>query len=253
MCILFVAVNKHQDYPLIIAANRDEFFNRETAESAFWPDNSNILAGQDKQAGGTWMGINRHGHIAALTNIRNPERINPMAISRGELVSNYLLNSADNYLQTLTQSKEKYNGYNLLYGKWDNLHVYNNHFDQLAPLHSGIHGLSNEKLDSTWPKMNKGKGKLEDLCLNQSNIRSDALFELLLDSTEAQDEHLPQTGIPIEQERRLSPIFILGEKYGTRSSTILTVDNNQKVNWYERTYNNKAQCVSEQSFHFNIK
>lgn len=253
MCILFVAIEQNQDYPLIIAANRDEFFNRSTAESGFWPDNKNILAGRDLLAGGSWMGINRDGYIAALTNIRNPERINPQAITRGELVTNYLTDTPNDYPQQLKQSKELYNGYNLMFGKWNALKVYNNHLDQVAPLKSGIFGLSNEKLDSSWPKINKGKYKMETLCLTQPNITPEHLFELLFDSAQAEDNHLPSTGIPIEQERRLSPIFILGETYGTRSSTVLTIDKNQKVSWYERTYNNQAECVSEQSFHFNIK
>ncbi|WP_158969561.1 NRDE family protein [Paraglaciecola sp. L3A3] len=253
MCILFVAINKNQDYPLMIAANRDEFFARPTAESNFWSDNNNILAGRDLEAGGSWMGINQGGFLAALTNIRNPQRNNTKAISRGKLVSNYLTQPSQNYATNLSQTKDQYNGYNLLFGKWDKLEVYNNHFDQIVSLTSGIHSLSNEKLDSSWPKMNKGKSKLETLCQTQKNITPENLFDLLFDSNKADDQHLPKTGISLEHERRLSPIFILGEEYGTRSSTVLTVDKNQQVNWYERTYNNKANCLSEKSFHFNIK
>lgn len=252
MCILFVAVNQHKDYPLIIAANRDEFFNRETAQSCVWDGGQGIIAGKDLQAGGSWMGVNKHGYIASITNIRDPQKINPKAITRGELVSHYLQKPVNNYHQTLTTNRDNYNGYNLLFGQWNKLAVYNNHLDQLQPLTEGYYGLSNASLNSPWPKINKGVGKLKEYCQDGHDINPDILFKLLLDKTLAADEDLPQTGIPIDWERRLSSIFILGEEYGTRSSTVLKIDKQQNVQWFERTYDNTATCTSSQSFNFSI-
>lgn len=252
MCILFVAVNQHKDYPLIIAANRDEFFNRPTAESHFWDEQSQILAGKDLQAGGTWMGINNDGFIASLTNIRDPQKIMPDAVSRGELVSHYLQKPAPDYAQHLAKYRKNYNGYNLLFGPWHSLSVYNNHLDQLQGLTDGYYGLSNASLNSPWPKINKGVNKLQDYCQDGHEVEPDILFKLLMDSTQADDKCLPKTGVPIDWERRLSSIFILGEEYGTRSSTVLKIDNQQNVQWHERTYDNSAICTSSQSFHFNI-
>jgi uncharacterized protein with NRDE domain len=252
MCILFVAVNQHKDYPLIIAANRDEFFNRETAESHLWDGGNGIVAGKDLQAGGTWMGINKQGYLASLTNVRDPQRIYANAITRGELVAHYLQQPLTNYQQILSASKDNYNGYNLLFGKWNELAVYNNHLDQTQKLTQGYYGLSNASLNSPWPKINKGVGKLEEYCQDGHDINPDILFTLLLDKTLAADEDLPQTGIPLDWERRLSSIFILGEDYGTRSSTVLKVDKQQNVAWYERTYDNTATCTSSQNFHFCI-
>ena len=252
MCILFVAVNQHKDYPLIIAANRDEFFNRDTAESNMWDSKHGIIAGKDLQAGGAWMGINKHGYIASLTNIRDPQKICTDAITRGELVSHYLQKPINKYHQSLSASKDNYNGYNLLFGKWDALAVYNNHLDQIQQLSDGYYGLSNASLNSPWPKINKGVGKLEEYCQDGHNINPDILFKLLLDKSLAADEDLPQTGIPIDWERRLSSIFIIGDEYGTRSSTVLKIDKQQNVQWFERTYDNKATCTSSQNFHFNI-
>lgn len=252
MCILFVAVNQHQDYPLIIAANRDEFFNRETAESHLWDSAQGIIAGQDLQAGGTWMGINKQGYIASLTNIRDPKKICANAITRGELVSHYLQHPVKEYQQTLRASKENYNGYNLLFGKWNKLAVYNNHLDRQQALTDGYYGLSNASLNSPWPKINKGVGKLQEYCQDGHDINPDILFTLLLDKQLAADEDLPKTGMPIEWERRLSAIFIVGNEYGTRSSTVLAVDKQKNVTWYERTYDNNATCTSSQSFHFSI-
>lgn len=252
MCILFVAVNKHKDFPLIIAANRDELFNRGTQQSGFWLDPPNILAGKDLEAGGTWMGINQQGHIAALTNIRAPNRVMSNAITRGRLVSQYLHSPLENYGQSLSETKNQYNGYNLLFGPWHKLSVYNNHLDTIEQLTTGFYGLSNANLNSPWPKINKGVKKLEEYCQDHQTIDPDILFSILLDNSQAPDNTLPKTGIPLELERKLSSIFILGENYGTRSSTILTIDKNGDVAWCERTYNNQAKCTAEQSFHFNI-
>lgn len=252
MCILFVAVNQHKDYPLIIAANRDEFFSRGTAESHLWDGEQGIIAGKDLQAGGTWMGINKQGYLASLTNVRDPKRICPNAITRGELVVNYLQQPSPYYRRILSSQKNNYNGFNLLFGKWNQLAVYNNHLDEIQQLTTGYYGLSNASLNSPWPKINKGVGKLEEYCQDGHDINPDKLFTLLLDKTLAADEELPQTGIPIDWERRLSSIFILGDEYGTRSSTVLKVDKQQNVAWYEKTYDNTATCTSSQSFHFSI-
>ena len=254
MCILFVAVNQHKDYPLIIAANRDEFFQRPTAESHFWPDSPNVLAGKDLEAGGTWMGINTQGHLASLTNIRAPQTINPNAISRGQLVSDYLHQypSVEQYHQQLAADKQQYNGYNLLFGRWDNLSVYNNHTNKLQQLSAGFYGLSNAELNSPWPKINKGVKQLEQVCASNQQIDHEVLFNILLDKSQANDEQLPKTGVPIAWERQLSSIFIRAEHYGTRSSTLLTVNHDEQVTWLERTYNNQGKVSSKQNFQFSI-
>lgn len=252
MCILFVAVNQHKDYPLIIAANRDEFFNRGTSQSHIWESEHGIVAGKDLQAGGTWMGINKQGYIASLTNIRAPQKLSLDAVTRGELVSHYLQRPENDYHKTLQRTQANYNGYNLLFGKWNTLAVYNNHLDQIQHLTDGYYGLSNANLNSPWPKINKGVSKLQEYCRDGHDINPDILFNLLLDKSLAADEDLPKTGVPIDWERRLSSIFILGDEYGTRSSTVLKVDKQQNVTWFERTYNNQAKCISTQSFDFSI-
>lgn len=256
MCILFVAIEQHPRYPLIIAANRDEFFNRPTSASHFWGSPPTILSGIDQQAGGTWMGINQTGHIAALTNIRAPQHIIKNAISRGKLVSQYLQFPKVNYEVDLQHSQADYNGYNLLYGPWQQLKVYNNHLDKISSLSRGVYGLSNASLNSPWPKINKGVARLQDYCRQGEGdshvVNNKALFELLLDSSTAPDEELPETGVPIEWERKLSSIFIRGESYGTRSSTILKIDTQQRVIWSERTFDQSAMCIAEQNYQFNL-
>jgi uncharacterized protein with NRDE domain len=254
MCILFVAVNQHKDYPLIIAANRDEFFARPTSASHFWPDSATLLAGKDQQAGGTWMGITRNGRLAALTNIRDPKRINENAITRGELLTQYLQghHSQQEYLRKLQNSSTQYNGYNLLFGPWHSLQVYNNHLNKVEQLTAGVYGLSNASLNSPWPKINKGTLHLAEYCHDGHAIESENLFALLKDMHQAQDLELPRTGIPIEWERRLSSIFIQGEDYGTRSSTVLLVDKNQQISWQERTFDRQAHCIEQKNYNFQL-
>lgn len=252
MCILFIAYQQHPDFPLIIAANRDEFHERPTSPSMFWEKAPNVLAGTDLQAGGTWMGINKGGKIAALTNIRDPQKIEPDAKSRGMLVSDFLINSPDEdqYLKQLQQNKEEFNGYNLLFGNINQLHVYNNHLNQHDKLQPGFYGLSNAYLNSPWPKINSGVQQLEHYCESHTKIEFEPLMAILRNDQRASDELLPETGVPIEWERLLSSIFICTEQYGTRSSTILLINNRSEVQWYERSFVASGEITGEQSYQF---
>ena len=252
MCIVFIAIKQHAQYPLIIAANRDEFFARPTTPSHFWQTKPRILAGVDQQAGGTWMGINNQGHIAALTNIRSAYNLLPKALSRGRLVKDYLQSPHDRYHTQLQHTRDNFNGYNLLFGPWQNLQVYNNQLDQLTPLPPSFYGLSNASLNSPWPKLTSGRKLFADYCHGAQSIDDHALFSLLRNNTQADDAALPDTGVSAEWERRLSSIFVESSDYGTRSSTVLKIDNHHHVYWRERSYGSAAQFVSEQSFEFDI-
>ena len=256
MCILFIAVNQHPKFPLIIAANRDEFHQRPTTNSRYWEDQPAILAGKDELAGGTWMGINRDGSLSALTNIRAPGREVENAITRGELVMNYLngkTKQRKKYAEVLSESRHKYNGYNLLFGDLNKLYVYNNFDDALVPLEDGVYGLSNASLNSPWPKIATGRDALARYCQHANVLDTEHLFELLKNNAPADDAALPKTGVPIEWERRLSSIFIQSDDYGTRSSTVLLVDHDKHVTWEERTFNPQAEQESVQHFEFDIK
>lgn len=254
MCILFIAVNQHTKYPLIIAANRDEFHKRPTLASHFWDKHKSVLAGKDLTAGGTWMGMNKSGRIAALTNIRAPGKERTNAVSRGELVANYLIkNHPDSeYLKSLQTSHQNYNGYNLLFGKVGNLQVYNSFENTTYGLNNGVYGLSNASLNSPWPKLDAGRKALADYCRQSGDLHYERLFELLMNDVAASDEELPKTGVPLDWERKLSSIFIAGEDYGTRSSTILLVDNNHNCLWEERSFDTKANLTEQREFSFTI-
>ncbi len=252
MCILFIAVNQHPDYPVVIAANRDEFYGRPTQTSHFWDDYPDILAGRDLQSGGTWMGLNRQGYIAALTNFRDPKMNNPEAPSRGHLVSDFLKRPSTNYADSLVSTRSHYNGYNLLYGKWSELAVYNNVENTHNKLGSGVYGLSNANLDTPWPKLTSGVDALSKYLNGHKKIEMDGLFRILADRSLAAEQDLPDTGISKAWEKALSSIFIHLETYGTRSSTLLLIDRNESATWCERTFSNDGQMEQELIYDMQI-
>lgn len=253
MCILFAAVNQHPDYPLIIAANRDEFHRRPAAPSEFWESYPDLLAGQDLEAKGTWMGVTRNGRIAALTNIRDKEQ-RPDARTRGELVVNALTqpDSAE-FEQTLRDNRNQYNGFNLLYGHLTNLTVYNNAQNSFFSLSKGVHGLSNADIHTPWPKVTRGMNALTQYISTHQPISKDKLFAILRDDVKAEDQHLPETGIGYEWEKMLSSIFIMSPDYGTRTSTLLLIDSLKRCHWQERTYSPQGTVTDTRKFSFQVQ
>ncbi|MGB2105575.1 MAG: NRDE family protein, partial [Glaciecola sp.] len=183
MCILFIAVDQHPDYPLIIAANRDEFHARLTQPSHFWKSKPHMLAGKDLQAGGTWLGVAKNGHIAALTNIRAPSKERFDAMTRGELVVNALQykGSWEVHTQHLKNTATDYNGFNLVYGDWKNLQVFNSHTQEHHALKQGVYGLSNAQLNTPWPKTQQGVNALNALCQSKQPLVVEQLFAILSD------------------------------------------------------------------------
>ena len=254
MCLLLFSFNKHPDYPIILAANRDEFFERPTAAASFWKDAPSILAGRDLRQGGSWMGVNKNGRIAAVTNYREPSQNKPNAISRGALVSDYLKSneSAEDYVQKIMAQSHAYDEFNLLVGDKQSLLFYCSVEDDSQILKPGLYGISNGKLDSPWPKVEKGKAVLGNIIHASVKPEAEKLFELLADKTIAADSELPSTGVSIEWERRLSPLFVHSEDYGTRSSTVLLIDRQGEVFFSERRFNNKGQAIDTCSHKFII-
>lgn len=255
MCILFIAINQHKEYPLILLANRDEFQARPTTSAQFWDDYPNLLAGRDEQDKGTWLGITKEGRISALTNYRNIPLHKEGRTSRGLLVKNYLTTNvlSSDYLNFLQSSKDKYNPYNILIGNRKELYVYNNVSNEAQKLETGFYGLSNAFLNSPWPKLSRGISNLKEAILN-NQIEEEKLFLLMKDETKANDDLLPDTGVGIEKERFLSSIFLRSEVYGTRSTAIILIDNQNNVSFSEKTYNPKGETTKEMNtqFSFNV-
>ena len=224
MCLIVFAWKLIPACPLVLAANRDEFFERPTQAASWWDDAPNVYAGRDLQAGGTWLGTDKQGRFAALTNIRNGSAQRAEARSRGELVADFLRGdlSAKDYLQKLKASASDYNGFNLLLGDASAAYWFSNHTDSAEQsLEPGIYGLSNGALDTPWPKVLRAKAQFASLLCQSAP--DDAFFEMLADTTQASDGRLPDTGVSLEWERRLSPIYIESPDYGTRASTLLRI------------------------------
>lgn len=237
MCLIFFSYNLHPTYRLIVAANRDEFYERPTKSLDFWEDMPEILAGRDLKGMGTWMGITKTGRFAAITNYRDPRSQKTDAPSRGLLVSRFLSNdmSAESYLESLQAAGHEYNGFNLLVGDSNSLCYYSNKADGVRQILPGIYGLSNHLLDTPWHKVEKGKAALTTL-FSEKEINTDAIFEVLEDKEYPPDDRLPDTGVGLTWERILAPIFVRSENYGTRSSSVLLVKKMHDISFTERTF-----------------
>lgn len=255
MCLLLMAIESHPRYRAIFAANRDEFYNRPTAQAAFWEDAPQVLAGRDLLAGGTWMGMTRSGRFAAVTNYRDPSTHRPDALSRGHLVSDYLRGEETplGYIKRLAERGHPYNGFNLVLGDRETLLWCSNRATGERGLGPGVYGLSNHLLDTSWPKTEKGKAGLKDLIDGEAEPDPEGLFALLSDRREADEEALPDTGVGLPLERVLSPIFIASPGYGTRSSTVLLVDRGNRVTFLERTFHAGSTRAHTVKYEFLIE
>jgi uncharacterized protein with NRDE domain len=264
MCLILTAWLAHPDYPLVIAANRDEYHAREAAPAQWWTAAShptephptephpNILAGRDLSAGGTWLGLTRDGRFAALTNFRDPERVKAGAPSRGAIVPATLAAAApvSAQLQAIAGDGARYNGFNLLFGDRDELAVYESAIGRGRLLAPGVYGLSNHLLDTPWPKVVSAKAGLGQ-ALSQLPDET-ALLQLLRDDRKADDDQLPRTGVNVEWERLLSSAFIRSEDYGTRCSTLVLIDRHGGAHFTERTWDRGGQLAGEARFSFQL-
>lgn len=218
MCLILVAWRVHPDYPLVVAANRDEFRARPTAVAARWPDAPQLVAGRDLEAGGTWLGVTDAGRFAAVTNVREPGTP-PGPQSRGQLTRDFLTGSATPVDFAAGVADAAYSGFNLLVADGQTLCYRSNRDGGARMLPAGIYGVSNHLLDTPWPKLTTAKAHFVAAlnCLPDEA----AFFALLADDEIVPDADLPATGVPLEWERRLSAVFVRSPDYGTRASTLL--------------------------------
>ena len=236
MCLILVAWRAHADYPLVVAANRDEFFTRAAAPAAFWAESPDVLAGRDLQAGGTWMGVTRQGRFAALTNFRDPVSQRSDAASRGKLVADFLRGrqSPAAYFAAIGPQSRAYNGFNLLAGDGEHLAWFSNAGGRPLLLEPGIYGVCNHLLDTPWPKVEAAKSALGAALAELPDEAG--LFQLLRDDSIHPDEALPRTGVSLEWERLLSAAFVKATDYGTRNSTVLRVGRDGWIILDEQTW-----------------
>jgi uncharacterized protein with NRDE domain len=243
MCLIVFAWRPDHAQPLIVAANRDEFYARPSLPLAQWPDLPQVYAGRDQEAGGTWLGVNADGRFAALTNIRDPHQP-PSRKSRGELVARFLSGSLsiDDYLADVNGRSIEYAGFNLLVGTPDQLWHYNANETTPTRLKAGVYGLSNAGLDTPWPKLLKARASLADIL---DDPQPQALLEILSDPQTAPFAELPDTGVGLATESLLSSVFIASPSYGTRASTALIVNADGTRRMVERSFGPQGGRLGE--------
>ncbi len=238
MCLILIAERADPRYRLVLAANRDEFLDRPTAEASFWPDAPKVLGGRDLEKGGTWLGTTVDGRWAAVTNFREGERPDQTAPSRGLLTRDYLVGRADAraYAASLVGRAERFPGFNLLVGDERAAFYVTNRPLLVQCVEPGIHGLSNHLLDATWPKVRSGRARMAESLGGGDQTIVARLFALLSDREQAPEVDLPSTGVPPEWERRLSASFIVADGYGTRASTVILVRADGSIRFEERSF-----------------
>jgi len=252
MCLIALAWRAHADYPLVVAANRDEFHERPSAAAQFWDDRPQILGGRDLECMGTWLGLTRAGKFAGVTNVRDATDARTGARSRGLLASAFLGNGvrAAEFTRQTAADGQAYRGFNLLVADRDELWWVSNRGDGPRRLAPGVYGLSNHLLDTPWPKVVRAKARLEQVLEVAPAL--DSLFELLADDARAPDPELPDTGVGLERERLLSPTKIVSGTYGTRCSTALTVSADGTVRFAERAFDREGREQDTVRYEFRL-
>ena len=233
MCLIVFSWQPKSHQPLLLLANRDEMHARPSAPLAQWSDQPSIYAGQDLEAGGTWLGVAEQGRFAALTNIRDMSL--PLgAQSRGALVSDYLASqqTPQAYLQQVATQVRQYSGFNLLIGDLHSIWYLSSTQPRPIRLNPGVYGLCNGSLDTPWPKLVRARSLFSE----RLKASDQSLFELMQDEQRAADDQLPDTGVGLPMERMLSSLFIRGETYGTRATSLLRRFADGSMSLAERSY-----------------
>lgn len=248
MCLIVFAWQHSAGLRLALAGNRDEFHGRPTAPLGWWGEPP-LLAGRDLSAGGTWLGVDAGGRFGAITNFRG-DTTPAAAPSRGTLIPRFLSStqSPAAFLGALAAERNRYAGFSLLLGDGHSLGYFCNR-DPAPPrlLLPGVYGLSNATLDTPWPKLVQSRTRLTAL-LERGERDPERLFEAIADRDLAADAALPDTGVGIELERRLSAAFIVGADYGTRSSTVLMLGSQGGGTVLERSYGADGRPLGSQRF-----
>jgi uncharacterized protein with NRDE domain len=249
MCVLALAWRAHPHWRLVVAGNRDELHSRPARGLARWDKADHLLAGKDLQSGGSWLGVSENGRFAAVTNLRGYDPPVAGRISRGSLVTDFLLNEGV-YADPAKADLSQFNPFNLIIADRRKASFLSNRSDNLQTLLApGIYGLSNGALDQPWPKTMRLKQKLLEWIVNGSG-KPGLLLEDLREDT------LPEEGIrravasDVPQEPPLSPIFIRNPIYGTRCSTVVAVDEQGNGFISERRYTSAGEAAGETALSF---
>ena len=249
MCLVALAIDQSRRFPLVVASNRDEYFNRPAARLAWWtpqPDAASVLGGRDLESGGTWMGLTAQGRLALVTNLRGVLPVDAAAPSRGRIVPEWLAAREPSDKFWMRTALSGHNGFNLIAADFRQGECFwaSNTGAHPQRLERGIHGLSNGALDAPWPKVVALKARLGaalDSATSTDELATQ-LFAALADRGLADDDTLPRTGIALALERQLSAAFIrtADQTYGTRCSTLIIAERSGRqpiTHMFERSFN----------------
>ena len=249
MCLIVLAVRQHAEYPLILAANRDEFHARPTADADWWDDRPDILGGRDLQAGGTWLAVSRNGRLATVTNFRDARRPDSGPRSRGHLVTDFLCgaSSPDDYLDGVDE--DAYAGFNLIVADKDDVAYLSNREEGRRNLSPGLYGLSNALLDGPWDKVERSKRRLREL-IERDTITSEALFKLMGDRERGPADDIERGRLDVDTAHAITAPFIILPEYGTRCTTVILVDRRGRWQFFERRFDSSGRRTGDSDFSF---
>jgi len=246
MCLIVFAHQHFSGYKLVLLSNRDEYHERAATPAGFWPSYPKIFGGQDEVAGGSWLSVDTSGRLAAITNVRKQPFNTTAELSRGLLVSDFLKQSlsAADFINELKKNDAQYALFNLLLSDKSGLWHYSNDTHKIHQINKGVHGLSNASLNTPWPKLRDAVSALEHA---ESAIDVSALLNIMHSEVRPSDSKLPSTGATLELERLLSAVFIKNDAYGTRCSTVITIDYENTLKFHEVSFDAKGKALTEVS------
>jgi len=250
MCLIVLAVGQHPEYPLIVAANRDEFHKRSTRDAQWWSDKPDILGGRDLQAGGTWLALNRNGRFATVTNFRDASPPSANLLSRGHLVTGFLESKLGprDYLETIRESA--YAGFNLIVGTAKEVAYLSNREEGIRTLNPGTYGLSNALLDGPWHKVESTKAGMSSL-LTDDLVNETRLMRLMNGRSKAPVAEVETGRLNFETAHAVSAPFIVMPEYGTRCTTVVLSDNHGRWRFTERRFDPAGRQTGESKFSFS--
>jgi uncharacterized protein with NRDE domain len=249
VCLIVLAIGQYPEYPLILAANRDEFHARPTEKAFWWGDQPDILGGRDLQAGGTWLAVSRQGRLATVTNFRDAKPPEPDQLSRGHLVTRFLNSalSTHSYLDNIDE--DAYAGFNLIVADGDDIAYLSNREDGRRDLAAGIYGLSNALLDGPWEKVERSKRRLGEL-IESDAIDVPSLLNLMNDRTRGPSDEVERGRLDFETAHAITAPFIVMPRYGTRCTTVVLADKDGRWRFFERRFDSSGRRAGDSDFSF---
>ncbi|MEO7014760.1 MAG: NRDE family protein [Dokdonella sp.] len=245
MCILLIAIEALPDWPLLLLGNRDEFHARPSTVVESWRGAPDCLGGLDLKAGGSWLALRNDGRFASVTNLRSGLPAQGPR-SRGALVREFVLGneSAAEFGQRVLDQIDEYGPFNLVFGDRSGVSLIDGSSAALQRLPVGIHVVGNGPFASAWPKVERLRTRFTS-AIRRGDRDDDSLLALLADTSQPDDAELPDTGVGAHLERMLAPIFIRGEQYGTRVSSLVMRHEDGSVFFRERSFGPLGASIDE--------